>query len=431
LPPDNASEPTPSDTGVASPDATSPPIPETVVVETVSTVQDAAENPLASPINTPADAPSAIAWTLLASARRELELVIPSTAADSTSAASQHVDAAETAASATTMASPSPATPMTEAEYDAEFTGQPSLIANVVVTGLRLYDFVATVFHLPSIDKLAPMLGSLLGGSGAPPPFVTLGLNVQSSEYEGWQVYTLTPAAPTGLQVVALHGGAYVGQVNILQWITYANMARDTGATVVVPLFPLAPEGTAGTVVPKVADFISAQIAEHGAENLSVLGDSAGGQIALSAVQLMVQQGATVPGHMVLISPVLDNTFSNPNIALVDDPLVNVAHGRENALLWAGGLSLTDPLVSPLYGSFEGLPPTAVYSGSLSLLAPDALFLQEQAEGQGAPLAFVFARGQIEDWILFFFLPDAQRELPGIYQQLGLTEPAQDVSAAS
>jgi len=282
------------------------------------------------------------------------------------------------------------------------------------------------VFHLPSIDELAPMVGSLLGGSGAPSPLVTLGLNVESSEYDGWQVYTLTPASPSGQQVVALHGGAYVGQVNILQWITYANMARETGATVVVPLFPLAPEGTAGTVVPKVADFISAQIAENGAENVSVLGDSSGGQIALSAVQLMVQQGATVPGHMVLISPVLDNTFSNPNIALVDDPLVSVAHGRENAPLWAGGLPLTDPLVSPIYGSLDGLPPTAIYSGSLSLLAPDALLLQQQAQAQGSPFTFVFARGQIEDWILFFFLPDAQKELPGIYQGLGLTTPTDD-----
>jgi len=132
---------------------------------------------------------------------------------------------------------------------------------------------------------------------------------------------------------------------------------------------------------------------------------------------------------MVLISPVLDNTFTNPNVGLVDDPLVDVAHGRDNAQLWAGGLPLTDPLVSPLYGSLDGLPPTAVYSGSLSLLAADALVLQQEAQAQGAPFSFVNARGQIEDWIIFFFLPDACKELPGIYQQLGLITPANDVEA--
>jgi acetyl esterase/lipase len=344
-------------------------------------VLTATVNPLAPPSDAPGDAQGAIVWTLAGLAPRELGNLTSSTGPDPVPAAvptmtglvtdtaaladpSAQAPTAETAGPVTTTISPSPATPMTAAEYAAAFTGSPSLIANLVVFGLRLYDFVATTLHLPPIFELARMVG-LTGGSGAPPAFVTMGLDVQVTEYDGWQVYTLTPASPSGEQVVALHGGAYVGQVNFLQWITYANMARETGATVVVPLYPLAPEGTAGTVVPTVADFISEQIAEHGAENVSVLGDSAGGQIALSAVQLMVQRGETVPGHMVLISPVLDNTFTNPNIGLVDDPLIDVAQGRDHAQLWAGGLPLTDPLVSPLYGSLDGLPPIAVYSGSL------------------------------------------------------------------
>ena len=54
-------------------------------------------------------------------------------------------------------------------------------------------------------------------------------------------------------------------------------MARNTGATVIVPIYPLAPQGTAATVVPAMADLISSQIDQHGAENVSVYGDSAGG----------------------------------------------------------------------------------------------------------------------------------------------------------
>ena len=56
-------------------------------------------------------------------------------------------------------------------------------------------------------------------------------------------------------------------------------MARNTGATVIVPIYPLAPQGTAATVVPAMADLISSQIDQHGAENVSVYGDSAGGDI--------------------------------------------------------------------------------------------------------------------------------------------------------
>ena len=53
-------------------------------------------------------------------------------------------------------------------------------------------------------------------------------------------------------------------------------MARDTGATVVVPLYPLAPQGqTAATDVPAMADLISSQIDQHEAKNVSVfVGDA-------------------------------------------------------------------------------------------------------------------------------------------------------------
>ena len=87
------------------------------------------------------------------------------------------------------------------------------------------------------------------------------------------------PQSSSGKYVVGLHGGGYVLQPNLFHWLDYAAMARDTGATVIVPIYPLAPQGTAGTVVPDMADLISAQIDQHGAENVSVYGDSAGGGI--------------------------------------------------------------------------------------------------------------------------------------------------------
>ena len=99
-------------------------------------------------------------------------------------------------------------------------------------------------------------------------------------------------------------------------------MASNTGATVIVPIYPLVPQGgTAGTVVPAMADLISSQIDQHGAENVSVYGDSLGGTIALAAVQDLVRRGDPVPSHMVLISPALDLTLSNPAIQFVDDPV--------------------------------------------------------------------------------------------------------------
>ena len=198
-----------------------------------------------------------------------------------------------------------------------------------IVTGF--FRVVCAVGDALGVDLTIPLTQAI--SSDSPPWFTTLGLNVQRSEFEGMPVWTLQSANPSGKYVVAVHGGAFVVQPNIWNWSNYAAMARDAGATVIVPIYPLEPQGTAGTVVPAMADLISAQIDPHGAENVSVYGDSAGGNIALAAVQELVRRGDPVPLHMVLISPALDLTLSNPAIQFVDDPTV-FGHPPDSAQVW-------------------------------------------------------------------------------------------------
>ena len=93
---------------------------------------------------------------------------------------------------------------------------------------------------------------------------------------------------------------------------------------------------------------------------------------------------------------------------------------RKFVQLWAGDLDLTDPLVSPLYGSLAGLPPTAVYFGNLDGLSPDVLVLQDNALAQGSDFTFILRNGELHGWTGLWFLPEAQAVLPDIYRQLGL-----------
>ena len=187
----------------------------------------------------------------------------------------------------------------------------------------------------------------------------------------------ITPAHPTGNYVVAIHGGAFIFPPSIFHWLNYSVTAYQTGATFEVPIYPLLQQGgTAGTVVPQMAGLISSQIAQHGAPHVSVTGDSAGGNLALAAVQYMVQTNlfGPVPSSLVLVSPWLDLESTGGQIGKV----------------WAGNLSVTNPLVSPLYGSLSGLPPTYVYSGSLDPLEASAFALQQAAVAHAAPMSFVF-----------------------------------------
>jgi len=330
----------------------------------------------------------------------------------------------------------SPPTPI-PAKLGAIFTGTPSLptqIENASLFGIK------NVFGLLP-PGLATQLGQKVIGpllslefTNTPPKILTLllGETVQHTTFDGIPVLQITPADPTGHYVVALYGGGFTLPPTIFHWLDYTLMAHQTGATIEVPLYPLAQQGgTAGTVVPEIAGLISMQIAQHGAPNVSVTGDSSGGNLALAAVEYMVANNQTVPASMVLVSPWLDLSQTNPNAALVNDPLANsplenfaspgssVVGSLQNLETeWAGNLPENNPLVSPLYGSLQGLPPTDVYAGSLDSLTPDAVVLQQEAATQGAPISFVFANGGFHDWV--YLTPDGFELLPQIYQELGI-----------
>ena len=197
------------------------------------------------------------------------------------------------------------------------FTGNPTILDTVLIAALRVVDAISATTAIPG-----------LGGIFAATPawYTTIGLTTSEGQSEGMSVWTLQPSSPTGQYVIALHGGGYVNDPSIFHWLTYATMARKTGATVVVPMYPLESQGgTAATAVPQMADFLAAMVTQYGAGNVSVLGDSAGGGLALAAVQELVQRGDPTPGHMVLLSPWLDVTLSNPSIALINDPIASAA----------------------------------------------------------------------------------------------------------
>jgi acetyl esterase/lipase len=298
------------------------------------------------------------------------------------------------------------------------YTGHPSLLHEIVALGAKALKTVLT--PIGGVLAVVPFKIPFLT-DGVPPFFFTQGPDVTHTEFDGMPVLTFTPPEATDKTVVAIHGGAYVGEATIFHWWTYTDMARQTGATVVVPDYTLSPAGTAETQVPRMADFISQRIDEHGAKNVSVLGDSAGGGLALLATQELVRRDSMTPGHLVLLAPWLDVSMSDPRSADVDDPLLDVENGARYGKLWAGELDTQDPLVSPLFGSLDGLPPTVVYSSTRDLLTIDALRLRDRVLAENiSSVTFRLRRGLLHDFVIYAALPDAQAERTNLYNDLDL-----------
>ena len=195
----------------------------------------------------------------------------------------------------------------------------------------------------------------------------------------GGEVATVRPAQGTLAAegaLVYLHGGAFVNGIQKQHWSLIAHLADTTHRDVHVARYPLAPAHD----VRDAEAFLAALHERFAAKSpLHVLGDSAGGTLALRMAQ--AHRGDRGLVGLTLIAPWLDLSMTNPAIDAVErrDPWLTRAGMRPIAAHWVAGRDLTDPTVSPLYGDLTALPPTLVLVGSRDICRPDCDRLRELA----------------------------------------------------
>lgn len=308
------------------------------------------------------------------------------------------------------------------------FAGRVSLFTQSRVGAMQLSSLLTQLLGAGGTTG-DPNLGQA-SDPGRPPTTKIDGVVMTMSMYRGWNVWRMAPQSgaaskppittrTTTKTIIAVHGGSYVLPPSPEHWTYYASLVRDTGATVVIPLYPGAPVAHAAGVVPDMADYFSAQIRQLGAANVSVLGDSAGAGLTLAATQQLVDEGRPVPASLVLVSPWLDVTMTDTAPAPYFDPFLNIDTLRTTGQMWAGNLSTRDPRVSPLFGSLRGLPPTYVYSGSVDLLYKDAFALSRKAaQTPGARIWFDMRWGGTHNWAINPSLTEGTTMAPMIHRQL-------------
>jgi len=225
----------------------------------------------------------------------------------------------------------------------------------------------------------------------APPRSLDRRVDVAIRHVGDWPVYTVGPKrGPVRRRALYTHGGAWVHEISPFHWRLIAGLAERTGTEFTVPIYPLVPRGTAGAVVPVIADLAERLVAEAGAQNVVLLGDSAGGTITLSAAMLLRDRGVDSPRDVVLIAPVIDMSFTDPVIYRIEprDPWLNVPGPRAVGEKWRGDLPIEHPLVSPLHGSLRGIGRIALFSGTRDITHADARTLVRKARVEGHPLDF-------------------------------------------
>jgi len=227
------------------------------------------------------------------------------------------------------------------------------------------------------------------------------------------------PVDPSGRDAVLyLHGGGFeIGGGEM--YVGFASrIAAITGADVYLPDYRLAPEHPQPAPTDDAfAAYRAVLELGHDPGRTAVVGDSAGGGIAVSTVRTLREMGLPGPAAMVLISPWLDLSLSGASVGLVGrrDPMLRREWLERAARNHAAGLHLDDPRVSPLFADLRTLPPTLVQVGTDEILLDDSTRFADRADAAGVAVELQRFDGLFHDFQVFArLLPSARGALEDI-----------------
>lgn len=192
-------------------------------------------------------------------------------------------------------------------------------------------------------------------------------------------------AAERGV-IYYLHGGGYVlGSIKSHRHMI-AELAEAAGLRALMIDYRLAPEHPFPAAIDDAVTAFNWLLAQgHEPKEIVIGGDSAGGGLTLAALLKLRDTDSPLPACALLLSPWTDltNTVPSRESRAEDDPTLSVPHAIENALAYANGQDLSQPLISPMNADLSGLPPMVVQVGTMEILLDDSLLLVEKAKADG------------------------------------------------
>lgn len=222
-------------------------------------------------------------------------------------------------------------------------------------------------------------VGLLLRGPGA--------THCERDDRAGVRTLRLTPTmTQAGHGVLYMHGGGYIvggfrSHAKLAAWVGQSARSR-----VWLPEYRLAPEHACPAAL-KDALAVYAALVSGGqdAAKLALVGDSAGGGLALATAVAVRDSGLPPPAAIVLFSPWVDLSLSGDTISTHAgrDAMLKHSWLRWCATAFRGTERHDSASCSPLFANLSGLPPILIHVGSEEILLSDAQRLAQRIGAAG------------------------------------------------
>lgn len=211
-------------------------------------------------------------------------------------------------------------------------------------------------------------------------------------------------------------GGGFIVGSPELDLLVSAPIANELGLVILSPDYRLAPEHPFPAALDDCFAFYKHVVAEYGAENIILMGESAGGNLALATVLKAKGAGVPLPKAVALMSPATDfsgDAFS-AGFVFQEDPELFPERIDYVQRIYAPLTPNDNPLLSPHFAVFGSwFPPTLMTTGTR-----DAFRLQVEKTAVKMAHAGVDVTVHIwEDlWHVFEYTPEIEEAAQSIRQ---------------
>ena len=218
------------------------------------------------------------------------------------------------------------------------------------------------------------------------------------------QVFS-TPDYGSDTLIVYIHGGACIYQPVFFHWRFVHDLAIRTHYQVMMPIYPKYPEYYCVDDMAVMLDFYERHVMSLNAKRVILMGDSFGGNVAMTMTQEITKRGLQPVAALVVMSPCVDNAFTRRDAMVKLQPLDQMIKlERIESIMggWQGELPPTHPWVSPIYGDLTAFPDnTLLIYGSHEILKVDADLLVEKMNAIGKPIQALEYQGMFHTFPLF------------------------------
>ena len=205
--------------------------------------------------------------------------------------------------------------------------------------------------------------------------------------------------------VLQLHGGAFVAGMNDLyRTIAQKYSVLTNGGTVYTldyRLYPQYPYPSQQNDAMDAWTYLT-DVLGYAADRIFVVGDSAGGNLALNLGLRLRDEGKDMPAGIVAMSPWADlsnsgeshykNATLDPTFGVSKDSYDGVsAVGVDST--YAKGLNAQNPYLSPSFGNYAGFPPMLLQAGDIEVLLSDSQMVRDNAVQNGVDCTLTVYKG--------------------------------------